>query len=96
MSDEVDANGTEVSLDDWGAVVANLREFADECRETDERVVCEFGQGARFAVAADGSVEAGMPLHDFADGGARMLVIDHDGGSITVVGDGTEYTFRRP
>lgn len=53
-----DANGTEIPLDDWDAVVADLREFAD--------------------------------------GGARTLVVDHDGGSITVVGDRTEYAFRRP
>jgi hypothetical protein len=96
MDDGTGANDMQVPLDDWDAVVSRLREFADECRETDDGVVCEFGQGAQFAVSADGTVDAGMPLHDFANSSVHTLVIDHDGGSITAVGDGTEYTFRRP
>lgn len=95
MTGSADRNAERVPIDDWDAVVATLGEFADELRETDDGVVCEFDQGARFAVSGDGTVEAGMPLHDFA-GGADTLVVDHDAGSITVVGDGTEYTFRRP
>ncbi|WP_049899248.1 hypothetical protein [Halococcus agarilyticus] len=90
MTDPTDTN-REVPIDDWDAVVATLDEFA----KTDDGVVCESDRGARFAVSVDGTVEAGMPLHDFA-GGADTLVVDHDDGSITVVGDGTEYTFRRP
>ncbi|EMA44444.1 hypothetical protein [Halococcus saccharolyticus] len=76
-------------------MVATLDEFANELAKTDDGVVCEFDQGARFAVSADRTVEAGMALHDFA-GGADTLVVDHDAESITVVGDGTEYTFRQP
>jgi hypothetical protein len=90
-----DPNAEEVSIDDWNAVVSALDGFADDLRETGDGVVCEFDQGARFAVSTGGTVEAGMPLHDFA-GSAETLVVDHDDGSITVVDDGTEYTFRRP
>ena len=95
MTTPTDPNAEEVSIDDWNAVVSALDGFADDLRETGDGVVCEFDQGARFAVSADGTVKAGMPLHDFI-GGADALVVDHEGGSITVVGDGTEYTFRRP
>ena len=95
MTGSAGKNSERAPIDDWNAVVSALDEFADELRETDDGVVCEFDQGARFAVSADGTVKAGMPLHDFT-GGADTLVVDHEGGSITVVGDGTEYTFRRP
>jgi len=90
-----DEDTDELSIDDWNAVVSTLDEFADDLHETDGGVTCEFDRGARFAVFEDGTVEAGMPLHDFA-GGAETLVVDHDSGSITALGDGTEYTFRRP
>lgn len=86
----------ELALADWNAVVSTLRTFADDARETDGGVVCEFDGGAEFAVFEDDTVEAGMPLHDFADGRVERLVVDHDEGSITVLGGAVEYTFRRP
>jgi len=76
-----------------------LAAFAPTVTERgDGTFVAEFAN-AHFAVEPDGTVDAGMPLHDF-DGPAERLVFDHDGGSVDVeFGTGDDalvYTFRRP
>ncbi len=63
-----------------------------------ERAVCDFGR-ATLAVAADGRVEAGMPLHEF-DGRADRLVFEgetpSEAGAVRMVGTDLEYVYRRP
>jgi len=91
---------TPVDPTDREAVRTALERFAPSVSERDDgTLVAAFGGTAHFAVEADGSVDAGMPLHDF-DGPAQRLVFDHDGGSVDVefgTGDDTlVYTFRRP
>ena len=49
---------------------------------------------ARFHVARDGRVDAGMPLHDF-DGHADALLLDPAAGRIRVAGS-VSYEFRFP
>ena len=77
-----------------------LERFAPEVTERDDgTLVATFGGTAHFAVEPDGTVDAGMPLHDF-DGPAERLAVDHDEGTMEVTfttGDGAVvYTFRRP
>jgi len=91
---------TVVDPTDRAALAEALEQFADLVTERgDGTLVAEFGATAHFAVEPDGSVDAGMPLHDF-DGPADRLAFDHDGGSVDVEFDADSqtvvYTFRRP
>ncbi|WP_101297679.1 hypothetical protein [Halegenticoccus soli] len=106
MEDRSDGDGGEdgdgggytlVSLDDWDEVGAHLERFCEgEFAVTDERFECRTG-GATFAVTREGSVDAGMPLHEFGHQGIDALGFDHAGGSILVKGGGgLRYVFRRP
>jgi len=77
-----------------------LDRFASNVTKRDDgTLVADFGGRAHFAVEPDGTVDAGMPLHDF-DGPADRLAFDHKGGSIDVEVDTGDaalvYTFRRP
>lgn len=84
-------------LDEWDAVVEELRQFGEPGDVTveDDRVRVAFGS-ARVAVSRDGSVSTGMPLHDFEATDEVELVVDHDGGSLSVDAPDVTYTFRRP
>jgi hypothetical protein len=89
-----------VDRTDRAALAEALEHFADAVTERDDgTLVAEFGASAHFAVEPDGSVDAGMALHDF-EGPADRLAFDHDGGSIDVEFDADSqsvvYTFRRP
>jgi len=91
---------TPVDPTDSGALRTALERFAPSVTEREDgSLVAEFGGTAHFAVEPDGSVDAGMPLHDF-DGPAERLVFDHDDGAVDVEfgtgGDAFVYTFRRP
>jgi len=74
-----------------------LASFAPTVTERgDGTLVAEFAN-AHFAVEPDGTVDAGMPLHDF-DGPAERLAFD-DGAIEVQFGAGDDafsYTFRRP
>ena len=120
MTDRTDASDpdraaiTEAPIEDWEAIVAGLERFTDErgaVLETDEGVAYEAGS-ARFEIQRNGTVSAGMPLHDLDGMEAAALRFDHSNGTITVFAEndrkqGTdrddgekterfEYTFRRP
>ncbi|MFC6976140.1 hypothetical protein ACFQL1_17940 [Halomicroarcula sp. GCM10025709] len=90
--------GTAVDPRDRDALSEHLRRFAgdgevDEAGDGTLRV--RFGRSTFVAVAPDGTVTTGMPLHGF-DGTAERLVFDHDAGELHVAADGVSYTFRRP
>lgn len=90
MTDSNDTEGSdvvEVPIDDWTAVVANLERFAGErgtVSETEGGLRCVVGT-ARFEVRRDGTVHAGMPLHDVSNADVRTLRFDHDGGAIVAL-----------
>lgn len=86
-----------IRLDEWDTVVEELRRFGESGDVTtgDDRIRLDFGS-AHVEVSRDGSVSTGMPLHDFEQAGEVELVVDHDGGSLTVEDDDVSYTFRRP
>ena len=91
-----------ITLDptDRAQLRTELDRFAPSVTErADGTLVADFGGRAHFAVEPDGTVDAGMPLHDF-DGPADRLAFDHDTGAIDVEFDTDEtvavYTFRRP
>lgn len=90
-------DSTAVDPTDTDAVREHLKRFAgaDAVSERDGAVVADFRGVTHVTVHADGRVETGMPLHEFA-GEADRLVFDHDAGELHVERDGTEYTFRRP
>ena len=85
----------EVSIDDWDAVERGLRGFAGTVEADDDRLTLRTGS-ARFAVWRDGTVEAGMPLHDFAAERVERLRFDHDRSRIGLSSDGVDYEFRVP
>ncbi|NHN48346.1 hypothetical protein G9464_12160 [Halostella sp. JP-L12] len=86
-----------VPIADWAAVEDHLRRFAEggELSRSDEGVAVTVGS-ARLTVTRDGRVEAGMPLHEFEDGGVEALYVDHDGGRIRIEGGDRSYEFRKP
>lgn len=90
-----DGGHTEVSLSDWPAVVAALETLEGEVTEDADRLVFERGS-ARLVVERAGTVEAGMPLHEFRCEGVASLAVDTDGGRVRVRGDGLVYEFRVP
>jgi hypothetical protein len=83
-----------VPIADWGAIETNLRRFAPDVDDHGPKLVARMGV-ARFTVARDGHVTAGMPLHEFA-GHADSVVFDHDAGVIRIERAGLTYVFRRP
>ncbi|WP_135852342.1 hypothetical protein [Halorussus salinus] len=86
-----------VPIEDWTAVADHLREFAADgaVDESDEGIEVTVGS-ATFFVTKDGRVAAGMPLHDFEDGGVDALYFDHDTEAIRVEGGDVSYEFRKP
>ena len=88
---------TRVRLDDWEAVIHELRRFgtAGDVTTGDDWIRLEFGS-ARVEVTRTGRVSAGMPLHEFEREGEVDLLVDHEEGALTVEADDVSYTFRRP
>ncbi|MFC4989516.1 MULTISPECIES: hypothetical protein [Saliphagus] len=86
-----------VELSDWVELTAQLRRFADGAETTvdDDRIRIEFGS-AHVEIGREGRVETGMPLHGFEREGDAEFVVDHEAGTLTVEGETTSYTFRRP
>lgn len=86
-----------VAIEDWDALADHVRRFAedDEVSESGEGIEVTVGT-ARFSVTKDGRVSAGMPLHDFEDGGVEALYFDHERGAVRVEGGDRSYEFRKP
>jgi hypothetical protein len=86
-----------VPIEEWTLVADHLREFAGdgEVDESDEGIEVTVGS-ATLLVTKDGRVTAGMPLHDFEDGGVDALYFDHDADAIRVEGGDVSYEFRKP
>lgn len=86
-----------VKLTDWEQVVDEIERFGQSgtVTTTDQRIRVDFGS-AEIEITHDGTVQTGMPLHEFASDGAGEVVLDHDAGTLTVDAEGVNYTFRRP
>lgn len=86
-----------VRLDEWETLTAELRRFghAGDLTVTDDRISIDFGS-ARVELSRDGTLRAGMPLHDFTHDDTAAVVVDHDAGTLAVDADTVSYTFRRP
>jgi hypothetical protein len=84
-----------LSLAEWDRVVEALERFADRTTRTDGEVSATFGN-AHIELHRDGTVSAGMPMHEFSADGDVTLLFDHDAGEFHVTGEGVGYTFRRP
>jgi len=86
-----------VAIENWHTVADHLREFAagGEVSESGEGIEVTVGS-ATLLVTKDGRVSAGMPLHDFEDGGVEALYFDHDREAIRVEGGDLSYEFRKP
>lgn len=88
---------TQITLSDWETLKEELRRFGTTGEVTigDGRIVVDFG-AAHIEISRDGSLETGMPLHDFAQSDISGFVLDHDAGTLTVNTGDVNYTFRRP
>jgi len=89
-----------VDPSDRAAVRRNLERFASPeavSERSDGALVAEFRGVTHVTVRANGRIETGMPLHEFA-GEPERIVFDHEHGELRVEdADGdTSYTFRRP
>jgi hypothetical protein len=86
-----------VAIEDWTAIVSHLREFAEggDISESGEGIEVTVGS-ATLLVTKDGRVAAGMPLHDFEEGGVEALYFDHDADAIRVESGDRSYEFRKP
>ncbi|KAA9398686.1 hypothetical protein Har1130_10760 [Haloarcula sp. CBA1130] len=91
--------GSSVDPADRAAVRDHLERFAgpDAVTEADDGTLrADFGGRTNVAVAPDGTIDTGMPLHSFA-GSPERLVFDHDGGELRAELDGESvYVFRHP
>ncbi|KOX94322.1 hypothetical protein [Haloarcula rubripromontorii] len=99
MPRRVTDGGSSVDPTDRAAVRDHLERFAgaDAVTEADDGTLrAEFSGRTHVAVAPDGAVDTGMPLHSF-DGTPERLVFDHDSGELRAeLDDGGVYVFRRP
>ena len=86
-----------VQLNEWETLIDELRRFgrAGDVTATDDRIHIDFGS-ARVELSRDGTLQTGMPLHDFTHDDTVVVVVDHDAGTLTVDADTVSYTFRRP
>lgn len=84
-----------VRIENWAAVERGLRGFDGEVEAEGDRLTLRTGS-ARFAVARDGTVEAGMPLHAFGAERVERLEFDHERGRIRLSTGGVDYEFRVP
>ncbi|MCJ0618229.1 hypothetical protein JZX76_01410 [Haloarcula hispanica] len=91
--------GNSVDPTDRTAVRDHLKRFAgpDAVTETDDGTLrADFSGRTHVAVAPDGTIDTGMPLHSFA-GTPERLVFDHDSGELRAELDGKSvYVFRHP
>jgi len=86
----------ELRVENWERVVKALKRFgASEVTVEDNEVRLVFGT-AHLSVSRNGTFTAGRALHDVEGGAAETVVVDHEAGAVTLVGDSVEYTFRRP
>jgi len=99
MHRRVTDGGSSVDPTDRTAVRDHLERFAgpDAVTEADDGTLrADFSGRAHIAVAPDGTIDTGMPLHSFA-GTPERLVFDHDSGELRAELDGESvYVFRRP
>jgi hypothetical protein len=86
-----------VQLTEWETLIDELRRFghAGDVTATDERIHIDFGS-ARVELSRDGTLQTGMPLHEFTHTDTVSVVVDHDAGTLTVDAETVTYTFRRP
>jgi hypothetical protein len=86
-----------IPLDEWDTLTEELRRFGrgGDVTVTADRIRIDFG-AAHVVATRDGTLNTGMPLHDFAHDDAAAVVLDHDDGTLAVDADGVTYTFRRP
>jgi len=93
-----DDEGRRVAIAEWESLLEHLDRFCGSGKFTveDGRATCEF-PNAQLTVTADGTVEAGMPLHAFECADVDTLRFRHDSGEAVVrTDDHLRYTFRRP
>ncbi|MGB9932958.1 hypothetical protein [Haloarcula amylolytica] len=99
MHRRVTDGGSSVDPTDRTAVRDHLERFAgpDAVTEADDGTLrADFSGRTHIAVAPDGTIDTGMPLHSFA-GTPERLVFDHDSGELRADLDGESlYVFRRP
>ncbi|AJF26392.1 hypothetical protein EGO51_04930 [Haloarcula hispanica] len=91
--------GNSVDPTDRTAVRDHLERFAGSgtVTETDDGTLrADFSGRTHVAVAPDGTIDTGMPLHSFA-GTPERFVFDHDSGELRAELDGESvYVFRHP
>jgi uncharacterized protein YraI len=84
---------------EWSALVDALERFAagGTITEEDRRVTIRAGS-SRVSVSADGTVETGMPLHEFESSGIDAVYVDESSGRLQIrdPDSGLRYEFRRP
>jgi hypothetical protein len=99
MHRRVTDGGCSVDPTDRTAVRDHLERFAGPgaVTESDDGTLrADFSGRTHVAVAPDGTIDTGMPLHSFA-GTPERLVFDHDSGELRAELDGeSSYVFRRP
>jgi hypothetical protein len=96
MSESPDDRYEMVRLAEWERLHDALDRFCNGRVQADaQRIACRMGS-ATFAVTRDGTVEAGMPLHQFDGEHVDALGFDPDGRSILVTGPDVRYVFRHP
>lgn len=87
-----------VPLTEWETVVSALQRFASagSVEEEADRITVQTGS-AHVTVTRDGTVETGMPLHDFSATDVEALYLDVEGGRLQIRDDERgDYEFRRP
>jgi len=99
MYRRVTDGGSSVDPTDRTAVRDHLERFAGPDAVTEAKdgtLRADFSGRTHVAVAPDGAIDTGMPLHSFA-GTPERLVFDHDSGELRAELDGESvYVFRRP
>ncbi|MDS0222234.1 hypothetical protein NDI54_12820 [Haloarcula sp. S1AR25-5A] len=99
MGRPVTDGGSSVDPTDSPAVRDHLERFAGPAAVTeadDGTLRAEFSGRTYVAVAPEGTIDTGMPLHSFT-GTPDRLVFDHDSGELRAELDGESvYVFRRP
>jgi hypothetical protein len=86
-----------IRFTEWGAVVDELRQFGatGNVSTGEDWIRLDFGS-AYVELSREGWISTAMSLHEFEQNGVTELVVDHDGGSLTVEAEDMSYTFRRP
>jgi hypothetical protein len=92
-----DGGAVTVDVDDWAALREQFQRLDGDLTAGEDRIELQRGS-ARFAVARDGTIDAGMPLHSLSTDGAAALTFRHDSERIEVRdADGSlTYEFRLP